>query len=95
MNTLSPASMKSFESSASIAAAYLDACDAGAVDVRLDAEYYQACASLLLRLFSLFTPDAFSSLLDTSPAARELAESMLLEQQILSSGLSLLRPTAR
>ena len=77
MKTLSPACSKSFEASATIAAAYLDACDAGALEVRLDPEYYQACASLLQKLFTLFTPDAFAALLLASPAAREVAESLL------------------
>ena len=76
MKTLTPACSKSFEASATIAAAYLDACDAGALNIRLDPEYYQACATLLHRLFTLFSPTAFSALLAASPAAREVAEAL-------------------
>ncbi|WP_371322418.1 hypothetical protein VX159_08275 [Dechloromonas sp. ZY10] len=76
MKTLTATCSKSFEESATIAAAYLDACDAGAVNVRLDPEYYQACATLLQKLFTLFSPAPFADLLAASPAAREVAENL-------------------
>ena len=52
MSRLSHIDLSAIETTAASAAAYLDACDAGAAAVRLDAGHYRACARLLLTLFA-------------------------------------------
>lgn len=65
------------------AASYLDACDEGAKTIRLDPGYYQACGKVLKEIFSLLDPHLnFPTLLEHSPAARDVAESMQISRRI-------------
>jgi hypothetical protein len=65
------------------AASYLDACDEGAKTVRLDAGYYQACGRVLREIFVLLDPHLnFPILLEHSPAARDVAESLKISRRI-------------
>jgi len=89
MNPLTTNHIESFAVSAIRAAAYLDACDCGtAPKVRLDAAYYQACAKVLREIFVLLDPHRhFPVLLEQSPAAREIAESLEIARRIEISRL--------
>ncbi|KAB2926548.1 MAG: hypothetical protein F9K30_06390 [Dechloromonas sp.] len=83
MTTLSPDNIESLTVSAIRAAAYLDACDAGASMVRLDPDYYQACGKVLREIFALLDPHLhFPVLLEESAAAREMAESLSIGRRI-------------
>ena len=71
------------QETATTAATYLDACDAGARSVRLDPAYYKACGHLLLTIFTATdAASAFPRLLEHSPAAREAAESVEIARRI-------------
>jgi hypothetical protein len=75
MSHLTLTDLSALESTATTAAAYLDACDSGAKFVRLDPTYYQACGNLLLRIFSVVSAyEAFPGLVAQSNAARDVAE---------------------
>lgn len=88
MSRPSPRDLCAIEATAVAAAAYLDACDAGAVAVRLDAGHYRACARLLLGLFGAVDAETlFPGLLDESPAARELADGLRIGRRIEVSRL--------
>lgn len=88
MSRLSHIDLSAIEATAASAAAYLDACDAGAAAVRLDAGHYRACARLLLTLFATLEAEVvFPGLLDESPAARELAEALKIGRRIEVSRL--------
>lgn len=83
MSLFSQADLNSLEATAISAAAYLDACDEGAQQVKLDAAYYQACGNLLRQIFSVVdAKDAFPRLYEHSLAAREVAESIKIGQRI-------------
>lgn len=83
MTCFNPNTLKALEATASTAAAYLDVCDAGAHNIRLDPAYYQACGAILAKIFSLFDPDKyFPHLLRESQAAREVAESLRIGHRI-------------
>ena len=89
MSQLSQNDLRALEATATTAAVYLDACDGGAKFVRLDADYYQACGNLLLRIFSLTNARAaFPNLLERSAAARDVAESIEIGQRIERSRLA-------
>lgn len=88
MNPLTHNHIESFAVSAIRAAAYLDACDCGTPKVRLDAGYYQACAKVLREIFVLLDPYRhFPVLLEQSPSAREVAESLQIARRIEISRL--------
>ena len=85
---LGPHSLKAFESTAVVAAAYLDACDAGITHIHLDPDHYRDCATLLSRMFALFDPaHHFPTLLEHSPAAREIAEGIVMGGRLDTSCL--------
>jgi len=70
-------------STASTAAAYLDACDSGAQHVRLDPTYYQNCGILLYRIFSMLDArQAFPALIEQSAAARDVAEAIQISHRL-------------
>ena len=78
----SQSTIKAFEATASSAAAYMDACDSGALQP-VDSAYYQSCGALLAKIFSLVDPHSgFPGLLDNSFAAREVAEAMLIAKRL-------------
>lgn len=82
---LSRTNLDALEATAKVAAAYLDACDQGD-DIRLDAEYYRACADVLARIFDLVSAEqVFSDLLKHSPAAREILEAQQIGKRIETS----------
>ncbi|MFZ2267716.1 MAG: hypothetical protein WAV95_09075 [Azonexus sp.] len=88
MSYLSQTDLSTLEASATTAATYLDACDAGAQFVRLDPAYYRACGHLLTTIFSVTNaPEAFPVLLEHSAAAREVAESVEIGRRIEVSRL--------
>lgn len=83
MAYLNQSELLALEATATTAAAYLDACDGGAKFVRLDPAYYQACGKLLMSIFTVANPqEAFSILLEHSPAARNAAESVQIAHRI-------------
>ena len=88
MSLFSEAELDSLAATASSAAGYLDACDAGAGDVRLDPLYYQSCGNLLSKIFMLVdAQQMFPILLEQSAAAREVAESVQIARRIEVSRL--------
>ena len=88
MSHLSLTDLSALESTATTAAAYLDACDSGAKFVRLDPIYYQACGNLLLRIFSVVSAyEAFPGLVAQSNAARDVAEGVEMGHKIEVSRL--------
>lgn len=83
MTLFTPDNIESLAVSAVRAATYLDACDAGAMAVRLDPSYYQACGRVLREIFALLDPGQhFAVLLDQSAAAREVAEALNIGRRI-------------
>ena len=89
MSHLSLTDLSALESTATTAAAYLDACDSGAKFVRLDPTYYQACGNLLLRIFSVVSAyEAFPGLVAQSNAARDVAEAVEMGYKIEVSRLA-------
>lgn len=88
MTFLSQTDLSGLESTATTAAAYLDACDGGAKFVRLDPAYYQACGKLLMTVFSVVNPqEAFPLLIEHSHAARNAAESVQIAHRLEVSRL--------
>lgn len=88
MNDLNQTSLKAFQATAATAAAYLDACDGGGRHLHLDPAYYQACGSLLHKMFSLFDPARyFPDLLEQSAAAREIADGLQMALRLETSRL--------
>lgn len=88
MINLSQSNIEALQETAVTAAAYLDACDGGTAGVRLDADYYRACAALLLKIFGVVdAARAFPVLLEESPAAREVAEAIAIGRRIETSRL--------
>jgi hypothetical protein len=88
MAHLTDSHIESFSVSAIRAAEYLDACDNGEVGLPLNARYYQACGKVLRELFALLDPEQhFPVLLERSPAAREIAESMVIDRHLRVSAL--------
>lgn len=88
MSNLSQTDLSALEASATTAAAYLDACDGGAKFVRLDPAYYRVCGHLLTTIFSVTNAHtAFPALLENSPAARDVAESVEIGRRIEISRL--------
>ena len=88
MSKLSVVEIESLRETAAVIAAYLDACDAGALEVRLDPRHYQACGKLLKTIFSRVNAEkVFPILLQHSPAAREIAESIVIGRRIEVSRL--------
>ena len=88
MSHLTLTDLSALESTATTAAAYLDACDSGAKFVRLDPTYYQACGNLLLRIFSVVSAyEAFPGLVAQSNAARDVAEGVEMGHKIEVSRL--------
>jgi hypothetical protein len=89
MSHLTLTDLSALESTATTAAAYLDACDSGAKFVRLDPTYYQACGNLLLRIFSVVSAyEAFPGLVAQSNAARDVAEGVEMGHKIEVSRLA-------
>jgi len=89
MSHLTLTDLSALESTATTAAAYLDACDSGAKFVRLDPTYYQACGNLLLRIFSVVSAyEAFPGLVAQSNAARDVAEAIEIGHKIEVSRLA-------
>lgn len=75
--------LTALEATATTAAAYVDACDAGALFVRLDPTYYRSCGSLLFNILSLVNASKdFPSLMEQSAAAREVAESIQIGRRM-------------
>jgi hypothetical protein len=73
---------------ASTAAAYVDACDSGAMHIRLDPAHYQTCGMLLFHIFSMIdAKEEFSSLLEQSAAALEVYESLQISRRLEVSQL--------
>lgn len=88
MSKLNQTDLSALQATAATAAAYLDACDGGARFVRLDPEYYRACANLLLRIFAVANPyQAFPILIEQSAAARDVAESIEIGHRLEVSRL--------
>lgn len=88
MSHLTLTDLSALESTATTAAAYLDACDSGAKLVRLDPTYYQVCGNLLLRIFSVVSAyEAFPGLVAQSNAARDVAEAVEMGHKIEVSRL--------
>lgn len=82
-----PDIVESLGGSAASAAAYLDACDEGLPGAGFDPRYYQACGKLLMTAFSLVDAShAFPGLLEKSPAAREVAESIAIGNRLAHDG---------
>lgn len=89
MPSFDQSTLQSLEASAAAAAAYLDACDSGTGEARLDAEYYQACGDLLMKIFLLVDAEkVFPALVERSPAAREVVDSIQLQRRIEGARLS-------
>lgn len=83
MSYLTQDNLSALETTATTAAAYLDACDSGALFTPLDPAYYRACGTLLLKIFQLLdTGKEFTSLLEQSAAAREVSESILITRHL-------------
>jgi hypothetical protein len=83
MAHLSELNINALEASATSAAAYIDACDNGARNFRLDPAYYQACGNLLFKIFSVVDANShFPSLLRESNAAREVLEAIQVGRRI-------------
>ena len=81
--TFGRSALMALASSANTAAAYLDACDAGAQHVRLDPGYYQSCGTLLYKIFTMVdAKTTFPSLIEQSAAARDVAESVQIERHL-------------
>ena len=75
MSYFTPPQLASLEATATTAARYLDACDSGATQVRIDPAHYRTCGELLARIFKLIDARRnFPLLLQQSAAAREMAE---------------------
>lgn len=75
--------LTALEATATTAAAYVDACDAGALFVRLDPAYYRSCGSLLIKIISIVNASTdFPSLLAKSAAARDVAESIQIGRRM-------------
>lgn len=88
MSHASQIDIESLRETACVTATYLDACDDGARQVRLDPRYYQACGKLLKAIFSLVDAEkTFPILLEHSAAARELAESITIGHRLEVSRL--------
>lgn len=88
MINLSQDNIEALQETAVSAAAYLDACDSGHVGVRLDSDYYRACAALLLKIFGVVDAHrAFPVLMAESLAAREVAEAIAIGRRIETSRL--------
>lgn len=88
MINLSQNNIEALQETAVTAAAYLDSCDGGHAGVRLDSEYYRACAALLLKIFGVVDAHrAFPVLMAESPAAREVAEAIAIGRRIEVSRL--------
>ena len=84
MNSIfGPSALVALATTASTAAAYIDACDSGAQHVRLDPAYYQSCGVLLYRIFSMLDAKlAFPGLIEQSTAARDVAESVRIGRRL-------------
>ncbi|MDE2440139.1 MAG: hypothetical protein KGP14_03870 [Betaproteobacteria bacterium] len=83
MTYCSQLDIESLAATASRAAAYIDDCDSGASDVRLDPDYYLACSHVLVQIFKVC--DArhnFPMLLEHSAAAREVDEAFRIAYRI-------------
>lgn len=88
MSYFSSSHLQTLEKTALAAAAYLDACDGGSGQVRLDPAYYKACGALLMTIFGVVDArQSFPSLLEASAAARDVAESVQIGQRIEVSRL--------
>ena len=88
MSHTSPIDIESLRETACVTAGYLDACDQGAREVRLDPRYYQACGKLLNSIFTAVDAEkAFPILLEQSAAAREVAEAIKIGHRIEVSRL--------
>ncbi|HXE40015.1 MAG TPA: hypothetical protein VN639_16230 [Azonexus sp.] len=80
--------LQALETTATTSAAYLDACDSGALYCQLDPAYYKACGDLLMKIFALVDAEkAFPHLLEYSAAAREVAISKQITHRIEVSRL--------
>lgn len=85
MTYCSQLDIESLAATASRAAAYIDDCDNGAREVRLDPNYYQACSNVLIQIFKVCNAQHdFPMLLEHSAAAREVDQALRIEQQINS-----------
>lgn len=83
MTYCSQLDLESLAATASRAAAYVDDCDSGARNVRLDPDYYQACSNVLIQIFKVCDARRdFPMLLEHSAAAREVDESLRVGQLI-------------
>lgn len=83
MTYCSQLDIESLAATASRAAAYLDDCDGGTRNIRLDAAYYQACSNVLIQIFKVCAAQRdFPMLLEHSAAAREVNESLHIGQWI-------------
>lgn len=83
MTYCSQLDIDSLAATASRAAAYVDDCDSGARNVRLDPSYYQACSNVLIQIFKVCdAPHDFPMLLEHSAAAREIDEALHIGQWI-------------
>ena len=83
MTYCSQLDLESLAATASRAAAYVDDCDAGSRNVRLDANYYRACSHVLVQIFSVCDAGRdFRMLLEHSPAAREVDEALRMGRRI-------------
>jgi hypothetical protein len=88
MPYFTPAQLASLQATAATAATYLDACDCDARYVRLDPVHYRTCGELLARIFSVVdAQQIFPTLLQDSPAAREIAESIEISRHLAVSPL--------
>lgn len=89
MTYCSQVDIESLAATASRAAAYVDDCDSGARDVRLDPNYYQACSNVLIQIFKVCDAQRdFPMLLAHSPAAREVDEALRIGQRICADRAS-------
>lgn len=87
-NVFSQSALIALSTTASTAAAYLDACDSGARYVRLDPCYYQSCGILLGAIFTIVDANtAFPHLIEQSAAARDMVESIRIGQRLEISAI--------
>ncbi|MBL8404894.1 MAG: hypothetical protein JNL16_10180 [Dechloromonas sp.] len=81
--TFGRSALRALAATASTAAGYLDACDAGALHTRLDPAHYQTCGTLLFHIFSMLdAKDAFPALIEQSAAARDIHDSIKIARHL-------------
>ncbi len=86
--TFDQSALSALAKTASTAAGYLDACDAGALHTRLDPAHYKNCGMLLFHIFSMLDgKDTFPTLIEQSLAARDIYDSIKISSLLEFSRL--------